>query len=651
MSGGNFQRPRAETAPTLGADEIPIISDGTDDAPNLPRGALRVHYTLRADDERAATLQPPSVNTTGITRSDTELHRTSSTPTTQGLRRRGNNNNNNTLRTIEDFEDYEERPGWHPGAEPGVDVSKPDGGHASMPTLQAPCDITVVDFSREDMVVHHLDNETIADFLQTPEPTWSKCRWINVNGLSWDVIQALGRNKGLHKLAIEDLMNTRNRTKTDCDGHRYSNHAYMVLTLQKLIRSEDYNFDSSDSESESDSDHDDKGSSKSRSSNSSRSRHGIIKRTRKLFRRAKAKKSALESNLENGTLEKHGEAPYKVRRETSASNKDLFNSTTPLSKQVKPRTLQRYHASPNSARTLYMERHSGLSSRGLAVAAEQVSIFITNDNTIISFFEMSADDVEAPILTRLQTHDTILRQSCDASMIGQAIIDAIIDLAIPVAACYGDVIGDLELDVLTRPNVGHTKSLYITICEINKLLAFINPILNLINALRDHKTELSLSDGHGSSVQDETLRNPLTGVIITPMTHTYLGDVVDHCVLITEQLEQIKSQAEGLISLIFNTISTFQNESMKQLTIVTIIFLPLTFLTGYFGQNFTPFDDLNKGISHFWKLAGPIIVGTILVLMRDIIYQSAKSAIQHRHIVYLRKNRLRGMRKKRSARR
>jgi Mg2+ and Co2+ transporter CorA len=177
-------------------------------------------------------------------------------------------------------------------------------------------------------------------------------------------------------------------------------------------------------------------------------------------------------------------------------------------------------------------------------------------------------------------------------MVGQAIIDGIIDLAIPVTACYGDVIGDLELDVLNRPTIEHTKKLYILISEINKILALINPITALINALRDHETDVS------PDVLMAHLLDPNHGVIITPLTYTYLGDILDHCVLITENLNQLKASAEGMIDLIFNTISAYQNESMKQLTITTIIFLPLTFLTGYFGQNFDNFTDLEQGVSY-----------------------------------------------------
>lgn len=84
-----------------------------------------------------------------------------------------------------------------------------------MPALSAKCDITVVDFSLENIAMRQFENDTFIEFLKEPKQDWAKCRWINVNGLSWDVIQAIGANKGLHKLALEDIMNLKNRTKAD----------------------------------------------------------------------------------------------------------------------------------------------------------------------------------------------------------------------------------------------------------------------------------------------------------------------------------------------------------------------------------------------------------------------------------------------------
>jgi Mg2+ and Co2+ transporter CorA len=245
-----------------------------------------------------------------------------------------------------------------------------------------------------------------------------------------------------------------------------------------------------------------------------------------------------------------------------------------------------------------MEKHSALASKGLAVVAEQVSIFITSDNTVIAFFEDSADDVELPILTRLKSSTTLLRRSCDASMVGQAIIDAIVDMAIPVQAAYSDAVGDIEMDVLTRPSIHQSKELYIITSEINKVRSFIQPIINLINALRDHRTQPGMATLSGNCDQTQRdLQDATKGVIITPITYTYLGDVLDNCVLINDNLRQITKSADDMIDLIFNTITAYQNESLKLLTIVTIIFLPMTFLTGFFGQNFKPFPELDKGIN------------------------------------------------------
>jgi hypothetical protein len=89
-------------------------------------------------------------------------------------------------------------------------------------------------------------------------------------------------------------------------------------------------------------------------------------------------------------------------------------------------------------------------------------------------------------------------------MIVQAMIDAIIDLAIPVTSEYQNVIGDLELDVLTEPSIKHTTALYVVTSEIASMRGFISPIVNLINALKDHKSAAVIAGGR-SDMQKITL--------------------------------------------------------------------------------------------------------------------------------------------------
>ena len=154
--------------------------------------------------------------------------------------------------------------------------------------------------------------------------------------------------------------------------------------------------------------------------------------------------------------------PSSVDSDTSTKAFVSRNGDVPGQKPAIPtRTLQRYHGGPNEERTEYMEKKSALASKGLAVSVEQVSIFLTADNCLVSFFESSAADVETPIVGRLSSQETLLRKSTDASMILQAIIDTIIDLAIQVTTGYQDAVDELELNVLTGELVLLTPELYL----------------------------------------------------------------------------------------------------------------------------------------------------------------------------------------------
>lgn len=118
-------------------------------------------------------------------------------------------------------------------------------------------------------------------------------------------------------------------------------------------------------------------------------------------------------------------------------------------------------------------------------------------------------------------------------------------------------------------------------------------------------------------------------IAISRLTHTYLGDVLDHAILLTTSLTTMSASASSMISLIFNTMSVAQNETIKQLTYVTILFLPLTFLSGYFGMNFETMPELKGSSMFFWGLAAPItavVAGALggrkmVRRMRDLVWR------------------------------
>jgi len=89
----------------------------------------------------------------------------------------------------------------------------------------------------------------------------------------------------------------------------------------------------------------------------------------------------------------------------------------------------------------------------------------------------------------------------------------------------------------------------------------------------------------------------------------YLADVFDHMEYILTSLDMFAGIAENLINYTFNVASYEMNEVMRRLTIWTIVFLPLTVLTGYFGMNFDPMWSVQQNSDLlFWKICIPVML-------------------------------------------
>ena len=498
---------------------------------------------------------------------------------------------------------------WLPGAEPGIDTSAEDDKiPPHLKHLNTQCDISIIDFSDTEAFHASADNKSLPDLLEEPRLDDLPCRWISVNGLSWDVIKCIGNKYGLHRLAIEDLLQTHSRTKVDW----YADHAFCILTLQKLVRLHQHN-DPRDCPAKEDL------PSVPPASNGAWF-PGL---------RDSKRKDVLPRYLDqNGD----GKIDEFIKAHSGTSEQ------SPI-KEI--RTLHRYESAQIPEHTAYMEKNSTLASEDLVVSVEQVAIFLLADNTVISFFEHSAEDIEGPILERLQSTETMLRRSCDASLLLQAIIDAIVDLAIPVRDAYNKARKELQIDAMTHPDIKTSRSLHIFGEEIDMLQNLFKPIVHLVNALRDHNNEpggiahdippargppdhhdtptqaqqhnakaqkspqekpkltpvdkvkrdrngepmftRSISDLHRTPLKRS---NTATTVTITPLAHTYFGDVLDHCITIIQALEQMDASANNISTLIFNTVGAKQNNLMMIFTLVTVFFSPLTFVSGYFGMNF-----------------------------------------------------------------
>ncbi|ODN86323.1 hypothetical protein L198_07342 [Cryptococcus wingfieldii CBS 7118] len=132
---------------------------------------------------------------------------------------------------------------------------------------------------------------------------------------------------------------------------------------------------------------------------------------------------------------------------------------------------------------------------------------------------------------------------------------------------------------------------------------------------RSHGNLTALGAGSASAAAGAAGANPQTAQLgfFSPLTKVYIEDVIDHLEIVVGSLEQFVSTCDHLTDYVFNVLSFQTNASMERLSIVTVVFLPLTFIASYFGMNFTHFAQIEGPVSYFWKVAIPCTVGFFLV--------------------------------------
>jgi magnesium transporter len=74
--------------------------------------------------------------------------------------------------------------------------------------------------------------------------------------------------------------------------------------------------------------------------------------------------------------------------------------------------------------------------------------------------------------------------------------------------------------------------------------------------------------------------------VVQPEGRVYFRDIYDHLVRMHEMTDGLRDMASGALESHISVTSYRMNEVMKTLTVVTVLFMPLTFITGYFGMNF-----------------------------------------------------------------
>ncbi|ARV60846.1 magnesium and cobalt transport protein CorA [Nostocales cyanobacterium HT-58-2] len=192
---------------------------------------------------------------------------------------------------------------------------------------------------------------------------------------------------------------------------------------------------------------------------------------------------------------------------------------------------------------------------------EQVSL-VLGKHYLLTVQEEPEHDCLEGVRARICNNKGIIRKR-GADYLAYAVLDAIVDGFFPVLERYGERIEELEEEVIVNPSQQTLHKIYKIRRELLQLRRYIWPQRDAINSL--------IRDGNE---------------LISEEVRIYLRDCYDHTVQVMDMIETYRELASGLMDVYLSAVSNRMNEVMKFLTVISSIFIPLTFIAGIYGMNF-----------------------------------------------------------------
>jgi len=218
---------------------------------------------------------------------------------------------------------------------------------------------------------------------------------------------------------------------------------------------------------------------------------------------------------------------------------------------------------------------------------EQITI-VFGENFLITFQEKKGD-VFSHVRNRLLEGKGQIR-SRHSDYLAYALLDSIVDHYFIAVEHFANTVEEFEVEVLTHPS--------------EKLLPKLNELRQEASYMRRSVFPLreAISQFEKSEVK-----------YIHKETKYFIRDLYDHTIQVIESVTVLKESVNGLLDLYMSSLSNRMNNVMRVLTIVSTIFIPLTFIVGVYGMNFANMPELEYKYGYLITLIGMAILTLLMI--------------------------------------